>query len=103
MRLEQRIVQFDLSLTTVEAGNELSASLEYNTDLFDPTIIQRKLGHFQTLLEAVVAGPSQRLDLCPMLADGERQLLLDQWSGTNSVIAPAPLVHQLFEQHVEQH
>jgi amino acid adenylation domain-containing protein/non-ribosomal peptide synthase protein (TIGR01720 family) len=103
MRLEQRIAQFDLSLTTVEAGNELSASLEYNTDLFDTATIKRMLGHFHTLLAAVVAGPSQRLDRLPMLADSERHLLLDEWSGANSVIAPALLVHQLFEQHVEQH
>ena len=60
MRLEQRIAQFDLSLTMVEAGNELSASLEYNTDLFDTATIKRMLGHFQTLLAAVAARPSQR-------------------------------------------
>ena len=61
MRLEQRIAQFDLSLTMVEAGNELSASLEYNTDLFDTATIKRMLGHFHTLLAAVAARPSQRL------------------------------------------
>jgi amino acid adenylation domain-containing protein/non-ribosomal peptide synthase protein (TIGR01720 family) len=107
MRLEQRIAQFDLSLTMVEAGNELSASLEYNTDLFDTATIKRMLGHFQTLLAAVVVGPSQRLDRLPLLADSERHLLLDEWSGAVEDRATAkgvaPFVHQLFEQHVEQH
>ena len=107
MRLEQRIAQFDLSLTMVEAGNELSASLEYNTDLFDSATIQRMLGHFHTLLAAVAARPSQRLDRLPMLADSERHLLLDEWSGAVEDRAAAkvvaPFVHQLFEQHVEQH
>lgn len=107
MRLEQRIAQFDLSLTMVEAGNELSASLEYNTDLFETATIKRMLGHFHTLLAAVAARPSQRLDRLPMLADSERHLLLDEWSGAVEDRATAkgvaPFVHQLFEQHVEQH
>jgi amino acid adenylation domain-containing protein/non-ribosomal peptide synthase protein (TIGR01720 family) len=116
MRLEQRIAQFDLSLTMVEVGNELSASLEYNTDLFDAATIKRLLGHFRTLLEAVAAGPSQRLDRLPLLNESERHLLLDEWSGavadrasgtgdslSAGETAPAPCVLQLFEQHVEQH
>jgi len=103
MRLEQRIAQFDLSLTTVEIGDELSASLEYNTDLFDAATIKRVLGHFQTLLEGIVASPSEMLDRLPLLDDDERRLLLDAWSGTVAESAPALFVHQLFEQHVERY
>ena len=108
MRLEQRIAQFDLSLTMVEVGNELSGSLEYNTDLFDTATIKRMLGHFQTLLQAVIVRPWERLDRLPLLNDDERALLLDEWSGAAGETAPAllvhqlPLVHQLFEQHVEE-
>jgi len=115
VRLEQRIAQFDLSLTMVEVGDELSASLEYNTDLFDAATIRRVLGHFQTLLEAVTARPSQRLDRLPMLNESERHLLLAEWSGAVADSAtgkadehgevwmsageasPALSVHQLFE------
>jgi amino acid adenylation domain-containing protein/non-ribosomal peptide synthase protein (TIGR01720 family) len=103
MRLEQRIAQFDLSLTMVEVENALSASLEYNTDLFDTATIRRMLGHFQMLLESVVACPSQRLDRLPLLNDCEGSLLVDEWSGVAAETAPAPLVHQLFQQHVDQH
>ncbi|HEY4426357.1 MAG TPA: amino acid adenylation domain-containing protein, partial [Pyrinomonadaceae bacterium] len=103
MRLEQRIAQFDLSLTTAEIGDELSASLEYNTDLFESATIKRLLGHFQTLLEGVVADPCARLDRLPLLNESERRLLIDEWSGTVAEPAPALFVHQLFEQHVERH
>jgi amino acid adenylation domain-containing protein/non-ribosomal peptide synthase protein (TIGR01720 family) len=102
VRLEQRIAQFDLSLTMVEVGEELSASLEYNTDLFDAATVRRLLGHFRTLLEAVTARPSQRLDRLPLLTESERHLLLCEWSGAVAgragEAAPAPSVHQLFEQ-----
>ena len=103
MRLEQRIAQFDLSLTMVEIGDELSGSLEYNTDLFDTATIRRMLGHFQTLLASIVAHPSESLDRLSLLKDDERALLLDEWSGAAAEIAPAPLVYQLFEQQVDQH
>jgi amino acid adenylation domain-containing protein/non-ribosomal peptide synthase protein (TIGR01720 family) len=103
MRLEQRIAQFDLSLTMVEVEDELSASLEYNTDLFDAATIKRLLEHFQTLLESIVAQPLETLDRLSLLNESERHLLLDEWSGTVAAPAPALLVHQLFEQQVEQH
>lgn len=103
MRLEQRIAQFDLSLTTVEVEDELSASLEYNTDLFDAATIKRLLGHFQTLLESIAAHPSETLDRLPLLNESERHLLLDEWSGKVEDFAIAPFVHQLFEHRVEQH
>lgn len=107
MRLEQRIAQFDLSLTMAEVGNELSASLEYNTDLFDAATIKRLLGHFLTLLQGVVAGPGERLDRLPLLADDERSLLLNEWSTTVEEIgderAPALFVEQLFERRAAEH
>lgn len=103
MRLEQRIAQFDLSLTMVEIEDELSASLEYNTDLFDPATIKRLLGHFQTLLESIVAHPLERIDRLPLLNEDERHLLLDEWSGVVADHAPPLLVHQLFEQQVARH
>ena len=104
MRLEQRIAQFDLSLTMAEVGDELSASLEYNTDLFDTATIRRLLGHFLTLLQGVVAGPGERLDRLPLLDDAERSLLLNEWSATvEESHAPALFVEQLFERHAQQH
>ncbi|HSE18131.1 MAG TPA: amino acid adenylation domain-containing protein [Pyrinomonadaceae bacterium] len=116
MRLDQRIAQFDLSLTMVEVGNELSASLEYNTDLFDAVTIQRLLGHFQTLLQGVIAGPWKSLDRLPLLNDDERHLLLDEWSvavedratGKRSVEHAEEtgftlFVQEMFEQQVERH
>jgi non-ribosomal peptide synthetase component F len=56
--------QFDLILNMQEAAGQLSGTLHYNTDLFEAETIKRRLGHFQTLLAAVVADPGQRLPRC---------------------------------------
>ena len=48
---------FDLTLFMWERNQGLSGSVEYNTDLFDAERIERMVGHFQTLLEGIVADP----------------------------------------------
>jgi len=53
----------DLMLFMLERPDELIASIEYSTDLFDELTIERMLNHFQTLLEGVVAQPEERLSL----------------------------------------
>src|SRR5262249_46219655 len=70
---------------------------EYNTDLFDHTVITRMLGHFQTLLAGIVANPDQRLADLPLLTEGERQQLLVEWNATQVRYAKEACIHQLFE------
>jgi len=53
--------EFDLTLWMSEWGEVIAGSLEYSTDLFEEATINRMLGHFQTLLEGLVAHPDRRL------------------------------------------
>ena len=66
-------------------GQQLTGTLEYNTDLFDAATIERMLGHFRTLLEGIVADPDQRLSELPLLTAAERQQLAD-WNATQVAI-----------------
>ena len=59
--LEQHVSQCDLTLTIGEVNGELSGSLQYNTSLFDPATSTEMRQHYQSLLEAIVADPHQRL------------------------------------------
>ncbi|HEX8853467.1 MAG TPA: condensation domain-containing protein, partial [Pyrinomonadaceae bacterium] len=61
MALEQRVSQFDLTLAMVESGDTLSASLQYNTDLFEAQTVRRMVEHLKTLLAGIVAQPRQNL------------------------------------------
>ncbi len=56
---------FDLSLDLREHPEGLHGSLEYKTDLFEATTIERMLGHWQTLLEGIVADPDQPIATLP--------------------------------------
>lgn len=72
--------KFDLTIVLTDAGSRILAEIEYSTDLFDESRIGRLVGHLQTLLEAAVANPSQKLTELPLLTQAERELLLSGWT-----------------------
>jgi amino acid adenylation domain-containing protein len=102
LALEQRIAQFDLNLIMAEVDETLSASWQYNTDLFDAATIARMAGHFQTLLAGIVADSQQHISLLPLLTELEQQQLLVEWNTTQVDYVSKPCLHQQFEAQVEQ-
>ena len=73
----------------------------YSSDLFDEATISRMLGHFQSLLEGIVANPEQRLADLPLLSEAEQHQLLVEWNNTQADYPKDLCIHQLFEAQVE--
>ena len=94
--------KFDLTLFIEEAAEELIGVLEYNTDLFEAATINRMAGHFQQLLEGIVANPDRPLSELPMLTEAERQQLLVEWNQTQVDYPKDYCIHELFEAQVER-
>ncbi|MCC5632613.1 amino acid adenylation domain-containing protein [Nostoc sphaeroides CHAB 2801] len=93
--------KLDLTLVMRDTGKGLRASFEYNTDLFEQAAIARMLGHFQTILEGILANPEQRISELPLLTPAERQQLLIEWNNTETDYPRQACIHQLFEAQVE--
>ena len=93
---------FDLTLHITDTEQGLLATVAYNTDLFDATTITRMLRHFQTLLDAIVKGPEQRLSELSLLTDAERLQVLEEWNDAQTDYISASCIHQLFEAQVER-
>lgn len=72
----------ELALCVTEHDDQLAPAFLYSPDLFDPAAVQRMIGHFQTLLHAIVAHPLQSVDTLPLLTPAERQQLLVEWNAT---------------------
>jgi amino acid adenylation domain-containing protein len=100
--LHQQISQFDLSLSIAEADEGLAASFEYNTDLFEADTVGRMVGHFQRLLESIVADPAARISDLDLLSKSERQQILFAWNDTDRQYIQSPCIHLLFERQVER-
>ena len=94
--------KFDLSLELADWRQGLISRFRYSTDLFDQATIARMGGHWQTLLEGVVADPSRHLTELPILTQAERYQLLVEWDPTTTDNSGDQCIHQLFETHVER-
>ncbi|MGC6374088.1 condensation domain-containing protein, partial [Pseudomonas sp. S2.OTC.A_B10] len=77
---ESRTAQFDLTLDTLDADGELSATLTYATDLFDASTAERMAAHWLNLLQGIVADPQQRIGELPLLDATEQQHNIAQWN-----------------------
>ncbi len=97
-----KVAKFDLSLFLVERAEGLRGAVEYCTDLFDEATITRMLGHFQTLLEGVIADPDRQLSELPLLTEAERRQLLVEWNDTVAEYPKDKCLHELFETQVER-
>ncbi len=94
--------KFDLTFMLTDDLNDIWLEMEYSTDLFDNTRIERLTGHFQTLLEAVAADPEQRLSDLPLLTSSERQQLLVNWNRTEVDYPKTLCLHQLVEEQAKR-
>ena len=94
--------KFDLTLSIREESGGLRGDLQYNTDLFDRSTVERMLNHFENLLKGIVADPDRRLSDFALLTPAERHQLLVEWNDTKRDYPEDKCVHQLFEEQVER-
>lgn len=102
MALNQRIAQFDLTLSATEVDGGLVASLQYNTDLFEERTISRLAKNFEFLLEEIVADPSRSIAALPLLSETEQVELSAAWRAAQRDFNLDECVHELFERQVEE-
>ena len=100
--LEQRTAQFDLTLMMAEVEGQLSASWQYNSDLFDAATIVRMANHFQILLTGIIDDSQQPISTLPLLTEAERYRQLVAWNDTMAAYPKAVCLHQLVEAQVER-
>jgi amino acid adenylation domain-containing protein len=100
--IESTTAKFDLTLAMEHTDAGLVGVWEYNTDLFDPGTIERLAGHFETMLEGIVANPHERISQLPLLTEIEQQQLLIEWNDTQVEYPQVKCIHQLFEEQVER-
>ena len=100
LEVDNETAKFDLTLELGETPEGLSGWFEYSTDLFDAATIARMAGHFQTLLEGIVADPEQRVATLPLLPADERRRLLMEWNDTAADYPQDKCLHEVFEDQV---
>jgi amino acid adenylation domain-containing protein len=89
--------RFDITVALTEAGSRIAGHIEYNTDLYDASTIERFVAHFERLLVAVTSDPETRLSQLSLLDPAERGRILEEWSSNGAVPQPRACVHEMIE------
>jgi amino acid adenylation domain-containing protein len=90
------VVKFDLTLSLVHKNGGLQGAMEYATGIFEAGTIRRLVEHFQNLLAAIAANPSEKVSDLPMLSAAERHQLLVEWNHTAADYPRDQTIHQMF-------
>jgi amino acid adenylation domain-containing protein len=102
MSIENGTSKVDLTLSLAEQDSQLAGFFEYSTDLFKRDRIERMAGHFQTLLDGIVADPDRRISYLPILTKAERHRLLIEWNNTEADYPRYKCVNELIEEQAER-
>ncbi|MCW3463983.1 non-ribosomal peptide synthase/polyketide synthase [Chitinophaga nivalis] len=89
--------QVDLNFTLEETPAGLTGSVEYCTDLFHADTIQRMIGHYEQLLQAIVAAPAMEIGALPMLRSTEITQLLETFNQTATAYPADKSITELFD------
>jgi len=100
--VRDQMAKFDLQFFVAEEQGKINVAVEYATDLFDASTVERMAGHWRVLLEGIVADPTQKISRLPLLTAAERQQLLGQRNATAAAYARDMCIHELFEAQVRR-
>jgi fengycin family lipopeptide synthetase D len=94
--------KFDISLAATEENGSISFKVDYRTDLFERSTIERFVGHFMTLLADAAANPDKLLADIEILTPSERHQLLQDFNPSPTPHPPWQTVVEAFSRHAAE-
>ncbi|MFI5343201.1 MAG: amino acid adenylation domain-containing protein [Chlamydiales bacterium] len=94
--------KFDLTLSLEETPTGIEGSVEYASDLFKVSTINRLIEHFVQLLKGVISNPEQSIQTYEILTVAEKRKILVEWNDTAHDYPRDKTIQQLFEEQVEK-
>jgi len=85
--VDSGIAKFDLCIQLAFLGSRVGGHIEYSTELFDHSRVERIIAHFGRLLRSALERPQANVSDLGMLSPEERDQILRQWNATE---APYP-------------
>ncbi|MGB3403613.1 MAG: amino acid adenylation domain-containing protein [Microcoleaceae cyanobacterium] len=102
IEIDNGTAKCDLVLQLTETPQGLTGYFEYCTDLFKAETIRAMVGHFQTLLSALVADANQPITKLPILTTAKTHQRLVSYHQTQTDYPQQQCIHQRFEAQVQQ-
>ncbi len=90
------LAKFDLTIFLSETSEGVSGIVEYNTDLYEESTIDRFISSYQRLLGEVTKAPEKAVEHLDFLTEKERDQILDSWTETSVEYPKNRGMHELF-------
>jgi amino acid adenylation domain-containing protein/FkbM family methyltransferase len=100
MESDHLTAKFDITLGLMETHDGLAGTIEYASDLFDASTVERLAGHFDNLLRHIAAEPARPLSGLAMLSESDRNQLIVEFNNTEVAFQTQVSLHGLFERQV---
>jgi amino acid adenylation domain-containing protein len=94
--------KFDLCVSIGGIGGDRRIELEFDTDLFERTSIERFARCYETLLQDIVRDPKKTLQSLEIIPPEDKRLL-QEWNATATSYPADATVHSLFEEQARLH
>lgn len=94
--------KFDMTLEFSEESGVLHGDLEFSTDLFERSTIERFVEHYRQLVEAIISAPQTPVGMLNILAPTEKVQLLQTFNATDENFPSGDSMHGLFEAQVQR-
>ena len=88
---------FELFMNAVEDSGQVTLEVQYNTDLFDESTIDRWMASYQTLLQSIVVNPKERVSSLQLLPVAEQQKIIIDWNNSLTEYPRSLTVHELIQ------
>ncbi|MEO1627994.1 MAG: MupA/Atu3671 family FMN-dependent luciferase-like monooxygenase, partial [Bacteroidota bacterium] len=99
---ESVVSRYDLVFDFFEAEQSLGLGLEYNTDLFDRSSVERMVAHFEQLLSVLLERTEEELGSLDFIQGKERMQLLETFNDTERENEQHTVVDRIEEQAGQQ-
>jgi len=100
-KFKDTISKFDITLSAVEADGGIHFNLQYCTKLFKAETIERLIGHFVNILQAIALKPCLKLKEINMVSEEEKQHVLSDFNKAKEQYANDKTIHELFEEQAK--
>lgn len=102
MKIDKQVAKFDLTIECIAKEEQLEFNLEYNTDIFLESTIDRYFEHLQNVMEDASSHPTKRCADIQILSKPGLEQILHDFNDTKTDYTNDITLHELFEQSVAE-
>ncbi|NOQ27042.1 MAG: amino acid adenylation domain-containing protein, partial [Bacteroidales bacterium] len=96
------VSKFDMTITAVDYGEQISFSFEYCTKLFKAETIDRFIVYFKQIVGQLARKPEIKISAIDILSEEEKHQLLYEFNNIKVDYPKDKTIHHLFQEQVER-